>query len=408
MNEPLRNNTSRQDKLKEIIKKLHDGAEVKEVKKEFSRLIKDVSPEEISDMENALINDGFPVEEVQRLCDVHVEVFKDSLSKQKKLHKIPGHPVFTYVEENKVAKKIVKKFNKLAIKLFKAQGDKQTAEVFSEELSRLKEIDKHYTRKENQLFPFLEKKGFSGPSKVMWGKHDEVRNLFKQIDNLFGSENWKELKNTAKKLSSEIKGMIFKEEKILFPAAMRKLSEKDWINVRNGEQEIGYAWIKPGNLWDSNLRQSKLDDKQEIKVAEKKDKEKDPTFHLDEGNISINIINLILKNIPFDISYVDENNTVRYYSATEDRIFPRSPGVIGRDLQNCHPPKSLHVVNKIVESFKKKEKKSAEFWITKDDRFLHIRYFSLYDKSGNYKGILEVSNDATDVRALKGEKRLLD
>jgi len=105
---------------------------------------------------------------------------------------------------------------------------------------------------------------------------------------------------------------------------------------------------------------------------------------------------------------VDENDTVRYYSSTEDRIFPRSPGVIGRTVQNCHPPKSMHVVNKIIESFKKKEKKSAEFWINKQGRFLYIRYFPLYNKAGDYKGVIEVSQDATDVRALKGEKRLLD
>ncbi len=405
MSESPKNNNPRQDKLKEIIKKLHDGVEVKEVKKEFSKLIKNVSPEEISDMENALINEGFPVEEIQRLCDVHVEVFKDSLSKQKKMHKMTGHPVHTYIEENKAAKDILKKFNKLTRKL---SSDKQIAEDFVKELNRLKEIDIHYTRKENQLFPFLEKRGFSGPSKVMWGKHDEVRNLFKQIDASFRNKNWGELKNTTKKLSSEIKGMIFKEEKILFPTAMRKLTEKDWIKIRDGEQEIGYAWIKPGNLWDSSLSQSQLDGREEIKADKAKDKEKDSTFHLDEGNIPIEIINLILKNIPLDISYVDENDTVRYYSSTEDRIFPRSPGVIGRAVQNCHPPKSMHVVNKIIESFKKKEKKSAEFWINKQGRFLYIRYFPLYNKAGDYKGVIEVSQDATDVRALKGEKRLLD
>lgn len=408
MSEQLKNDKAKQDKLKEIIKKLHQGANVKEVKKEFSKLIKNVSPEEISNMENALINEGLPPEEVQRLCDVHVEVFKDTLSKQKKQHKMPGHPVHTYMQENKAVKNILKKFNKLAWKLNKTRGDEHIAKDFETELNRLKKIDIHYTRKENQLFPFLEKKGFSGPSKVMWGKHDEIRNLFKQFETLFKNEDWSELKNTAKKLSSAIKGMIFKEERILFPTAMRKLTEKDWIEIRNGEKEIGYAWIKPGNLWDSSLTQGLINEKHDTATAEMRDKEKGSAFHLDEGNIPIEIINLILKKIPLDISYVDENDTVRYYSATEDRIFPRSPGVIGRAVQNCHPPKSLHIVNNIIESFKKKEKNSAEFWITVKERFIHIRYFPLYDKKGNYKGVIEVSQDVTDIRALKGEKRLLD
>ena len=408
MSEQLKNDKEKQDKLKEIIKKLHQGTDVKEVKKEFSKLIKSVSPEEISNMENALINEGVPPEEVQRLCDVHVEVFKDTLSKQKKQHKTPGHPVHTYIQENKAVKNILKKFIKLAKKLNKTRGDEHIAKDFKTELNRLKEIDIHYTRKENQLFPFLENKGFSGSSKVMWGKHDEIRNLFKQVETLFKNEDWSELKNTAKKLSSAIKGMIFKEERILFPTAMRKLTEKDWVEIRNGEKEIGYAWIKPGNLWDSSLTQGLISERHDTEPAEMRDKEKKSSFHLDEGNVPIEIINLILKKIPLDISYVDENDIVRYYSATEDRIFPRSPGVIGRAVQNCHPPKSLHIVNNILENFKKKEKKSAEFWITMKERFIHIRYFPLFDKKGDYKGVIEVSQDVTNIRALKGEKRLLD
>ena len=408
MSELLKNDKAKQDKLKEIIKKLHRGANVKEVKKEFSKLIKNVSPEEISNMENALINEGVPPEEVQRLCDVHVEVFKDTLSKQKKQHKMPGHPIHTYMQENKAVKNILKKFNKLAWKLNKTRGDEHIAKDFDTELNRLKKIDIHYTRKENQLFPFLENKGFSGPSKVMWGKHDEIRNIFKQVETLFKNEDWSELKNTAKKLSSAIKGMIFKEERILFPTAMRKLTEKDWVEIRNGEKEIGYAWIKPGNLWDSSLTQGLINERHDIETSETRDRDKRYTFHLDEGNIPSEIINLILKKIPLDISYVDENDIVRYYSATEDRIFPRSPGVIGRAVQNCHPPKSLHIVNNILESFKNKEKSSAEFWIKMKGRFIQIRYFPLYDKEGNYKGVIEVSQDVTDIRALKGEKRLLD
>ncbi len=408
MNEPLKNDKAKQDKLKEIIKKLHRGADVKEVKKEFSNLIKNVSPEEISNMENALIHEGLPPEEIQSLCDVHVEVFKDTLSKQKKQNKMPGHPVHTYIQENKEVKNILKKFNKLVEKVVKTGGNEQILKDFVMELNRLKEIDIHYTRKENQLFPFLENKGFSGPPKVMWGKHNEIRNLLKQIETSFKNEDWNELKNTIKEFSSAVKGMIFKEEKILFPTAMRKLTEKDWIEIRNGEKEIGYAWIKPGNLWDTNLTQGLLNKRDDAETTEIGDKERGSTFHLDEGNVSIEIINLLLKTIPLDISYIDDNDIVRYYSATEDRIFPRSPGVIGRAVQNCHPPKSVHIVNTILKSFKKKEKKSAEFWITINERFIHIRYFSLYDDQGNYNGVIEVSQDVTDIRALKGEKRLLD
>ena len=174
MSENLQNNDFKQKQLKEIIKKLHDGATVKSVKKEFNKLIKNVSADEISEMENALIQEGFPPEEIQRLCDVHVQVFEDTLSKQKKQHKVPGHPVYTYIEENKVARDLGKKVLKLAKKVMKAKPENPVIAEFETEFGKLKDIEKHYQRKENQLFPFLEQKGFSGPSKVMWGKHDEI------------------------------------------------------------------------------------------------------------------------------------------------------------------------------------------------------------------------------------------
>jgi len=270
----------------------------------------------------------------------------------------------------------------------------------------LQEIEKHYTRKENQLFPFLEQKGFSGPSKVMWGKHDEVRNLFREIKQLLENKKYKEIKKPAKELISQIKGMVFKEEKILFPVAMRKLNQQDWIKIKQGESEIGYAWVKPGNLWDASLVQN-LKKTKAAPIPSVKTKD-NSLIHLDEGDLKPEVINLILKTLPFDISYVDENDEVKYYSATDDRLFPRSPGVIGRKVQNCHPPKSLGIVNKIVESFKKKEKRSAEFWIKINDKFIYIRYFPVYDDSGHYRGVLEVSQEITGIQNLKGEKRLLD
>jgi len=119
-------------------------------------------------------------------------------------------------------------------------------------------------------------------------------------------------------------------------------------------------------------------------------------------------INLMLRNLPIDMTYVDENDRVRYYSQGRERIFPRSPAVIGRAVQNCHPPNSVHVVEKILESFKRKQKDTAEFWLTLGGRFIHIRYFALYDQEGIYRGVVEVSQDVTDIRALEGQKRLLD
>ncbi|MBU1076049.1 MAG: DUF438 domain-containing protein [Spirochaetes bacterium] len=404
MSENLQNEEIKQKKLKEIIKKLHDGATVQEVKKEFSALLKNVSAEEISGMENSLIKEGFPPKEIQKLCDVHVEVFKDSLSKQKRQNRLPGHPVHSYIQENKKAAGVLKSIKSLGKKLSKGKTSEQMLNAFRSELELLAKYEKHYARKENQLFPFLEQKGFSGPSKVMWGKHDEIRKVIKEVNSLFSDKKYSDMYSNVKKMISAIKGMIFMEEKILFPTAMRKLTDKDWITIRRGEMEIGYAWITPGNIWDANLTQNMAKEAPAQSPAPKPDN----ALHLDEGSLTPEIINLIFKNLPMDISYVDENDKVRYYSATDERIFPRSPGIIGRAVQNCHPPGSVHIVEKILESFKKKEKKSAEFWIKMKDMFIHIRYFPLYDDQGEYKGVIEMSQDVAEIRALKGEKRLLD
>ncbi len=213
------------------------------------------------------------------------------------------------------------------------------------------------------------------------------------------------------------------EEKILFPAALKRLSDQQWADIRRGESEIGYAWVEPGNLWDpsvitaANIAKDLGKNREQMQGA---GNQTDSTIAqtaggtsvgeiaLDVGGLTIEQINLILKNLPVDVTFVDEQDRVRYYSQGRERIFPRSPAVIGRAVQNCHPPASVHIVEKIVESFKNGEKDSAEFWLTLNDRFIHIRYFAIRDAQGTYKGVVEVSQDVTEIRKLKGENRLLD
>ena len=134
----------------------------------------------------------------------------------------------------------------------------------------------------------------------------------------------------------------------------------------------------------------------------------DSSLSLDTGQLSVEQINIMLKHLPVDVSFVDASDELRYYSDTPQRIFARTPAVIGRKVQNCHPPKSVHVVQKIIDAFRAKEKDTAEFWIELKGRFIHIRYFAMRDKEGNYRGTLEVSQDVTEIRKLEGERRLLD
>ncbi len=398
--------TDKQEQLKEIIKKLHDGVPVDRLKKDFASLIKDTSPEEIADMENGLIAEGFPPAEIQRLCDVHAEVFQQSLRKAGQAGKVPGHPIYSFKEENKEAKRILKRVVLLSKKLKKAGPSEKDIVAFTESLDNLRRIELHYQRKENQLFPLLEAKHFTGPTQVMWGKHDEIRDLFREIKELLRKKRRRDVPKKVKDLAGKIKKLIFLEEKILYPTSDKKLIVRDWAEIKRGEAEIGYAWITPSDLWDSRLAES-MHAKIET-IREEPDMSKENVVDLSQGSLTAEQIDLLLKNLPVDLTYVDEHDTVRYYSDTNHRIFARSPAIIGRKVQNCHPPKSLDVVNRIVQSFKEKKKTVAEFWIQMDGKFIHIRYFPLYDEKGAYRGVIEVSQEVSGIKKLEGERRLLD
>ncbi len=398
MSELIKNNKDKQKQLKNIVMEIHAGKNPKEVKKKFDKLIRNVSPEEIAEMEQGLIQEGVPVEQVQSLCDVHVSVFKSAIEQAPRGKVLPGHPVHSYREENKAAKK----YARILVRESRYAG--RSGSRFSSAMENLEALEIHFRRKENQLFPYLEAVNFTGPSKVMWGKHDEIREAFKDVRKAHSAGDYGDLRRKVRTLAGAVRRMIFMEERILFPTALRKLSEKSWVEIRRGEAEIGYAWISPGNLWDANVVQSESSAPSPSPVKSNPDSR----IPLETGELLPSQLNMMLKALPFDLTYVDSEDKVRYYSQGKERLFPRSPGIIGRDVSNCHPPKSVHIVEKIVQSFRNKEKNVAEFWFTLNDRFIHIRYFPVYSELGLYKGTIEVSQDVTDIRNLKGVKKLLD
>ncbi len=420
----------RQEALKQIIKDLHGGASVKDLRKRFAAIIKNTSAEEIADMENALIREGFPVEEIQRLCEVHAEVFDKSLKKAGKPTKIPGHPVHTYVEENREMKRRLKELKRALKKVRFDRPDDRGRTVFEELFASFRDVEKHYARKENQLFPALEAKGFTGPTKVMWGKHDEIRGHLKKVAESLAAGDAGGLKDRFGTLASAIKKMIFLEESILFPTSARKLKTLDWARIKNGEPEIGYAWIKPSAVWDAHLAESAGAFEGAGRTAAPEASGYGPSRNetetaspaaapgpivggsarlaLSRGSLTAEQVDLMLRHLPVDITFVDENDQVAYYSDAKERIFPRSPEVIGRKVQNCHPAKSVRVVEEIVRAFKDGRKDVAEFWIRREGGlFVHIRYFAVRDEAGAYRGTIEVSQNIGPLRALEGERRLL-
>ena len=427
----------RQIKLKEIIGRLHAGRPVSEVKREFAKLIQGVSAAEIAAMEQSLIEGGMPVEEVQRLCEVHVQVFEASLAKGGTPTGMAGHPIHSMIEENKLAGKKASALKAAARRWAWGLGTGFEADEALEDLSA---VLIHYTRKENQLFPYLEKQSFTGPSRVMWGKHDEIRALFKEARDALGGEP-RAFGRVARSLASKIQKMIFMEEHILIPEARRRLSEREWAEIRQGEEAIGFAWIQPASLYDAGIvlasapaaplaaaaAQTAGSEPAATTTAAAQVADGGPAadstpqaagtapsaeaaelLDLATGRLPKGLLDIALRTLPVDISIIDEHDKVLYYSDSPHRLFPRSPAAIGRDVHNCHPQKSVATVEKILQAFRNKEKSKARFWIEMGGRFVMIEYYALYDAAGAYKGTLEMSQDLTELRALEGQRRLLD
>ena len=407
-NEPLTDPKERQAALKGIIKDLHDGQDMEVLKQRFKDLVQGVEAPEIAKIEQELINEGLPAEEIKRLCHVHVEIFKEALEEQDRPDPPVGHPIHTYMKENRASEKIMSDTSKLLGLL----GQPPVPEAFEEHkqalgelIEQLSEINTHYIRKENQLFPMLEAHHFTGPSQVMWSIHDDIRAHMKQTREAFADKDPAQTVTSIKEAIQAVRDMIYKEEHILFPTSLDMLTDSEWIKVKEGEADIGFAWVVPDEGWPGEILK---DTGVSIPEPEEVLGDVAGALGLDTGRLSLEQINLLLTHLPVDLSFVDENDRVAYYSEGPERIFPRSPAIIGREVRNCHPPKSVHMVNKILDAFKSGTRDSAAFWIELGGKFIYIRYFPVRDADGRYRGTLEVSQDLTEIRKLEGENRLLD
>lgn len=407
MSEYINNREHRQKVLKGLIMELHSGKSVEEVKSRFEDLIQGISANEISQMEQALIMDGMPVEEIQRLCDVHAAVFKGSIEE---IHRplnpeeTPGHPVHTFELENKEIEKLINGRINLHMDAFKDDGSSENLKRLEEDFNLLWEIDKHYLRKENLLFPFMERYGITAPPKVMWGVDDEIRALIKETRNLIANcnGNQKQVPDKAKEAVTKVADMIFKEENILFPMVLETLAENEWQKIAEESDEIGYCLIQPKGKW----KPAKVN--VEEKVLEKGEEPSNNGYiKFETGILSPEEIDAMLNTLPVDISFVDKDGAVKYFSQGKERIFPRTKAIIGRQVQNCHPPASVHIVEKIIEDFRSGRKDHEDFWINMRGQFVYIRYFAVRNERNEYLGTVEVTQNIKPIQEITGEKRLL-
>jgi PAS domain S-box-containing protein len=399
---------NKRELLKELLRKLHRGTPQSEVEAEFRKLAKEVTPVDIAQVEEELIKEGMPREEIQRLCDVHLAVMRESLEKERA--EIPaGHPVHILMEEHRLILEFAGKLKEVAGKI-KDRGSISNASSEMEHLAHivqhLKDSESHYIREENVLFPSLEKHGITQPPAIMWMEHDRIRGVKKELYQVVEaaqsaafSDFVSRLDHSSLELAEMLSSHFFKENNILFPTALKVITEAEWRDIRHQFDDLGYCCFTPEPAKASFA--PAVAEAQPVPGVE-------GVVSLETGSFSTEELEAVLNTLPVDITFVDKDDTVRYFSQSKDRIFARTKAVIGRKVQQCHPQKSVHVVNQILEDFKAGKRDVAEFWIDLKGRLVYIRYFAVRNKAGKYLGCLEVTQDITAVKKIEGEKRLLE
>ena len=401
MSELIDNRQHRIKALKSVIRQLHRGVDPAEARAQLRSVVTETTSSEIAAMEQELIAEGMPVEEVQAMCDLHADVLGEVIVEPVQIGPQPGHPLDTFERENEALTDLVAETREAAGHLAAPSGRAKCAEL----LGMLMDVDKHYQRKENLLFSCLERHGIEGPSKVMWAKDDEVRELLQAAEEALsvGSVSKDEAEVVADLLiepaMAAVEEMIRKEQMILFPMSRETLTADEWGEIWQESPRFGYCLVEP-------------------RLGYRPPEAAAPTAEatlggnealvFPSGALSLDQIKGIFGVLPVDLTFVDVDDRVRFFSEGADRVFARSKAVLGRTVHHCHPPKSVHVVEEIVSNFRAGTEDVAEFWIDLHGRFVHIRYFAMRDDAGAYLGTLEVTQDLTRLRELTGERRLLD
>lgn len=408
MSKPTDDQQQRIETMKKLVRQLHEGAGEKEVRRQLETLLDKADYADVFKMEMQLIEEGIPQESIQELCDAHTRVLSGHLDRQETPETQPGHPVHTFLKENRELARRIQDIRSLMKEVQGLEEGEDALPVMRKimgALYDLMEIDNHYRRKEHLIFPYLEKKDITGPPAVMWGKHDEIRDSLQQA--VKGLQGLKELPTgeaqaynarSVSKAVTAVEDMIYKEEKILFPTALDTLTEQEWYQIYLESPEIGYSLYVPGEEWEP----------EDIQPAEMlASAGENGRVRMPSGSFKMDEMLALFSTLPVDLTFVDKDDTVRYFSPGKDRVFERTRADLGRKVQNCHPPKSLHTVLRILQDFKSGAQDRAQFWIQMGPRKIYIVYYALRDEDGSYLGTLEVTQEITEIQALEGERRLL-
>jgi hypothetical protein len=442
MSELIDNRAHRVRTLKEVIRHLHEGHAPAEIKARLAALVRECDASEIASMEQELMAEGIPVAQIMNMCDLHAAVVRDILVDRPASPVAPGHPAETFRLENAALSAHVARMRAALADLGAGSpaepAPPEALDAVKRLYGELMDIEKHYQRKEHLLFSCLERHGITGPSKVMWGKDDEVRRMLKALGLAMGAAeparaSWQAIaSDAAEPALAAVEEMIFKEERILLPMALQNLSEREWGEIWSQSPQFGFCLVEPGKGFEPSAAASDVPEAamaeasrsgvafapgKGSKLLRMADLSPRPAGPLDAvgagaivlptGSLSLEHLKAIFAVMPVDLTLVGADDRVKFFSEGQHRVFARPLTIIGRLVQHCHPPSSVDVVERILGDFRSGRQDVAEFWIEMHGRFVHIRYFALRDDQHTYLGCLEVTQDLTRERTLAGERRLL-
>lgn len=377
----------RQEILKNLMLRLHAGEDKEVIQEEFNEVFDEISPYEIQLMERNLMSEGITFAEIMSLCNVHANLMGSKVNTQTSVADFeqPGHPVHVMKMENLAIRGALDRVERLLVNYLETK-DSTIEKGLRRQISLLDQFENHYQRKEYAMFPIMEKKGITAPPKVMWGVHDQIRDLYRDFKKALndGKESTLEEFQIAR---DEMLEMIQKEENILIPMVEQVFHVDDWETIASQSPEYGYCIVKPEKEWA--VKKSFSPVKEETQVESEGD------IPLSTGSLSLKELNLILNLLPMELSFVDAQNIVKYYNDGngEEKIFKRTPSAIGRDVILCHPPRVHETVQTIFEQLKSKQKEKEEMWFKTEDKMVHVTYHAVWDEEGKYMGCLEYVQD---------------
>ena len=388
----------RQEKLKELMLRLHQGEKEEIIQEEFNQYFDSISPYEIQVMERNLMQEGITYEEIKRLCKIHASLMSAKVESGEGMPDFEkeGHPVMVLKKENLALRGAIDRIERL-LQAYVSSKDEELLKGLKRQISLLDQFENHYLRKEYALFPIMESKGITAPPKVMWGVHDEIREIYKNFKQAF-DEQADDVMDQFLAAKEELLEMIFKEENILIPMVAQAFHVDDWEKMAQDTPQYGYCIVTPEAEWKVEKKPSTIQSKEEIQET--------GDIPLSTGSLSLEQLDLLLNLLPMELSFVDKDNIVKYYNEGngEEKIFKRTKSAIGRDVINCHPPKSHAIVKQLFEQLRSGQKEKEEMWFKKEDKMIHVTYHAVRNAQGEYMGVLEyVQNIAPYVKNFESQ-----